>query len=60
MENHLKEALDGRMIKWLADKTGINRNTISSYLKGTVPSLDNAYKIADALGKSVYDIWPSK
>ncbi|WP_425712077.1 helix-turn-helix transcriptional regulator [Fictibacillus sp. Mic-4] len=43
---------------WLAQKTEINRNTLHSYIRGTDPSLSNAYKIADALNKTVYEIWP--
>ncbi|WP_068672261.1 helix-turn-helix transcriptional regulator [Oceanobacillus sp. Castelsardo] len=58
MECRLKELLDGRTIAWLSDKTGVHRNTITSYIRGTAPQLDKAYLIADALNKSVYDIWP--
>ncbi|WP_226375368.1 helix-turn-helix transcriptional regulator [Effusibacillus dendaii] len=60
LENRLKAVLDGRTIKWLSDKTGINRNTITSYINGTVPPLDKAYAIARVLGVSVYDIWPQE
>jgi len=58
MECRLNEILDGRPIAWLANKSGVHRNTIASYLKGTAPQLDKAYSIAAALNKSVYDIWP--
>lgn len=58
LENNLRAALDGRPLTWLAERTGINRNTLSSYLKGTCPTLENAYNIADVLGKTVYEIWP--
>lgn len=41
--------------KELADKTGINENTISSYLKtnGSIPTADKAVKIAEALNTTV-------
>lgn len=60
MECRLNEALDGRTIKWLSKKTGLHRNTLSSYLKGNAPQLDKAYKVAAAINKTVYDIWPSE
>lgn len=60
MECRLSEALDGRTVKWLSEKTGLHRNTLSSYLKGTAPQLDKAYKVAKALNKNVYEIWPPK
>ncbi len=60
MENRLKEILDDRGIKygWLADQVEISRNTVTELMKGARPHLDLAYRIADALGLSVYDIWP--
>lgn len=58
MECRLTKILDGRPISWLAKKSGIHRNTISSYTKGNAPQLDKAYQIASALDKTVYDIWP--
>lgn len=60
MKCRLLEILDGRPISWLANKSGVHRNTITSYLKGAAPQLDKAYKIAEALDKTVYDIWPPK
>lgn len=43
----------------LSRRTRIHRNTISSYLnEERAPRLDNAYKIAKELNKSVYEIWP--
>lgn len=60
MECKLGEILEveGRKITWLAEKSGVNRNTIHNYANGAAPSLDKAYEIARALGKTVYDIWP--
>lgn len=42
-------------IKELADKTGISKNTLDKYLSGkkALPRIDNAVKIAEALGVSV-------
>ncbi|MGJ9460147.1 helix-turn-helix domain-containing protein [Oceanobacillus sp. CF4.6] len=60
MECKLKEFLRQGDIIRLSEKTGVHRNTISSYIRGTAPQLDKAYKIASALNKTVYDIWPPK
>ncbi len=45
----------GIKTKELAAKTGINENTISSYLRtdGSIPPADKAVKIAEALNTSV-------
>lgn len=60
MENRLKEILDARGIKygWLAEQAGVSRNTVTSLINGSCPRLDLAYRVAAALGLSVYDIWP--
>lgn len=58
MDHKLHEAMDGRTKVWLAEKTGIHRNTLQSYFNGTPPPLDNAYKIARAFDTTVYEIWP--
>jgi len=58
MENRIIELLDGRTIQWLAEKTGLHRNTLASYIKGVIPSLENADIIACALRSSIYDVWP--
>ncbi len=54
---NLREAMNISKIttKELADKTGINENTISSYLKtnASIPTADKAVKIAKALNTSV-------
>lgn len=54
---NLREAMKISKIttKELADKTGINENTISSYLKtnASIPTADKAVKIAKALNTSV-------
>ena len=60
MENKLREYLDGRTIQWLADKPGVYRNSVSAYLRGAKPFLDNAYSMDDVFVVSVYDIWPRR
>ncbi len=54
---NLREAIKISAIttKELADKTGINEHTISSYLKtnGSIPTADKAVKIARALNTTV-------
>lgn len=60
MECRIREYLDGRPVSWLAEKSGVKRTTINNYIKGGIPQLDKAYKIAEALGVTVYDIWPPK
>jgi putative transcriptional regulator len=43
----------------LAKKTGVTRQYIGKLEKGVCePSIRLAYKIADALKKSVFTIWP--
>lgn len=60
MENRLQEILDKRGLKkgWLAERAEVHRNTITALIRGVTPGLDLAYKIADILNVSVYDIWP--
>lgn len=61
MDNNLKAILDeqGIMVSWLAKQVGVHRNTITRTMEGSIPHLDLAYRIAKALNKSVYDIWPA-
>jgi DNA-binding XRE family transcriptional regulator len=40
-----------------ADRAGIDRSTLVSIERGKIPSLRTAYKLADAYGLSVYDIF---
>ncbi|UOF90739.1 helix-turn-helix transcriptional regulator [Fodinisporobacter ferrooxydans] len=60
MECRLEQIKEERgfTITWLSEKSGVNRNTIHSYIVGSVPLLDKAYAIAKVLGLTVYDIWP--
>lgn len=56
-KENLKSELEyqGLQIKELAAKSGISRNTLANYLTGhnSLPTADNAVKIAQALGVSV-------
>ena len=56
-QENLKEAMyiHGCTTKELSQKTGINADTISSYLKtnGSVPTADKAVRIAQALNVTV-------
>lgn len=60
MECKLGDIVEERGIKitWLSERSGVSRNAIHTYLKGSAPSLDKAYAIAKILGLSIYDIWP--
>jgi DNA-binding XRE family transcriptional regulator len=57
--NRLEEELrlQGRMKGWLANQVGCAKNTITNIINGRMPHLDLADRIAEALGKTVYDIW---
>lgn len=56
-KENLKSELEyqGMLIKELAAKCGISRNTVNNYLTGhnSLPTADTAVKIAEALGVSV-------
>ena len=56
-KENLKSELEyqGLQIKELAARCGISRNTLANYLTGhnSLPTADNAVKIAQALGVSV-------
>lgn len=63
LENNLKVVMWKKRIdqKSLAELTGLSRTTITMIANdNTIPKLDNAYLIAEALGVTVYDIWPIK
>lgn len=56
----LKDILDERGIKqkWLIEKTGISQSAMSRIVNGTsLPTLEAAYKIAQALDVHIEDIW---
>ena len=56
-KENLKSELEyqGLQVKELAAKSGISRNTLANYLTGhnSLPTADNAVKIAQSLGVSV-------
>lgn len=58
VENKIKELRDGRPIQWIADRTGLHRNTISSIEKGGTTYLETADIIAFAFGKTIYEVFP--
>jgi DNA-binding XRE family transcriptional regulator len=63
IENKLKVILWSKRMdqKTLAEATGISRTTITMLAnEKSEPSLFRAYKIAEVLGVSVYDIWTIK
>jgi hypothetical protein len=51
-------AEEGRRHKWLADATGIHRVTLHHYINGRHVPEDRQRAIADALGRSVEDVFP--
>lgn len=62
LKNRLEEVLAERGIKkkWLAEKVGIDRNTLNNLIAGTVPRLTLARQIAKTLSLSVDYIWPDE
>lgn len=46
----LKEALNGRTIAWFSEEIGCALSTAHSYVNGSIPPADVAFKIADRLG----------
>lgn len=59
MESRLKEILDERGIKYsfIAKKAGIATSTMTNLVKGGLPTLPVAYRIARELGMSLEEIW---
>jgi putative transcriptional regulator len=60
LQSRLRDILkeQGRSQKWLVEKTGANKSTISAAVKGeNYPSLPLAIKIAKTLGIPVEEIW---
>lgn len=45
----LGKALDGRTQMWLAERTGLSRSTVNDYARGTIPSADRAFLLANVL-----------
>lgn len=55
----LGEILDERGMKqkYLSDKLGVTRNTISSIVRGNKTDIETALKISKLLGLKLEDIW---
>lgn len=63
MKCKLKEILDERGMKqkFLAEKAGVTPGTMSMIVRGkTMPTLDVAFRIAEALELYIEDIWTKK
>lgn len=59
MKSELKKILDNKGIKYthVAKKAGISNSAMTNLLKGGLPTLPVAYRIARALGMKLEDIW---
>lgn len=59
VQSKLADILEARGMKqkFISDKTGLGRNTVSEMVKGHTPSLGSALKVAKCLGITVEDIW---
>ncbi|KEK23513.1 helix-turn-helix transcriptional regulator [Bacillus gaemokensis] len=59
MNSQLKEILDNRGIKYgfIAKKAGITNATMTNLIKGGIPTLPVAYRIAKLLNMHIEDIW---
>lgn len=49
---------EGRRQRWLADQIGVDEATMSHYVHGRHVPDDRKAVIADALGRSVEDVFP--
>ncbi|EJR66517.1 hypothetical protein IIO_01133 [Bacillus cereus VD115] len=59
LKSHLKEILDNRGMKYsfVAKKANIASSTMSALVKGGLPTLPVAYRIAKVLDMRLEDIW---
>lgn len=60
MKNRVKEFADDKKIKFdsLAEKADLSKTTIYSIARGSsVPTIENAYKIAKILGVSIEELF---
>ncbi|MGH1047651.1 helix-turn-helix transcriptional regulator [Bacillus mycoides] len=62
MKSRLKEILDSRGMKYsfVAKKANIASSTMSALVKGGLPTLPVAYRIAKVLDMRLEDIWIEK
>jgi transcriptional regulator with XRE-family HTH domain len=49
---------EGRKQSWLAERTGIDRATVSRIAQGLPPSEPQAQALAEALGREISELWP--
>lgn len=49
---------EGRKQRWLAERTGMDRRRMHLIVHGIRPSQDEAQAIADALGRTVAELFP--
>ncbi len=59
LESRLKEILDERGLKYgfVAKKANITNATMTNLIKGSIPTLPVAYRIARTLEMKLEDIW---
>ncbi len=59
MRSHLKQILDEKGIKYgyIAKKSNISNSAMTNLLKGGLPTLPVAYRIAKVLDMRLEDIW---
>lgn len=51
---------EGRKQRWLARRTGIDESRLSNIVWGRHPSQDEAHAIAQALGRTVAELFPEQ
>ncbi|MDZ5607923.1 helix-turn-helix transcriptional regulator [Bacillus pseudomycoides] len=59
MRSRLKEILDSKGIKYsfVAKEASISNSTMTNLIKGALPTLPVAARIAKVLGKPIEEIW---
>ncbi|MGI8277386.1 helix-turn-helix transcriptional regulator [Bacillus mycoides] len=59
MRSHLKEILDSKGIKYgfIAKQAGISNAAMTNLIKGGLPTLPVAARIAKALDRPIEEIW---
>jgi DNA-binding XRE family transcriptional regulator len=60
LENRLNEIIKKKGLKktFIADQLGVSKQALNAWANGSSkPSLENAFKIAELLDCSLYDVW---